>query len=123
MDPQNFRDDLIYYSTVPWISFSSVSHPRKLNQEESIPKLVFGKYNEALCYIFKILRNKDAMSDQPIAQIDTAPISVCQAQHSANAKAATPFVTKGYCQAKNVLYWYQITNYFTESISSITLSY
>ncbi len=45
LDPQDFRDDLIHYSIIPWISFSSVSHPRKFNQEDSIPKIVFGKYH------------------------------------------------------------------------------
>lgn len=44
LNPQDYRDDLIHYSIIPWISFSSVSHPRKFNYEDSIPKIVFGKY-------------------------------------------------------------------------------
>ena len=45
LDPQDFRDDLIHYSVIPWISFFSISHPRKFNQKDSIPKIVFGKYH------------------------------------------------------------------------------
>lgn len=45
LDPQDFRDDLIHYSVIPWIAFTSVSHPRKFHQADSIPKIVFGKYH------------------------------------------------------------------------------
>ncbi len=38
--------DLIHYSSIPWISFSSFSHARKLDKDDSIPKIVFGKYHE-----------------------------------------------------------------------------
>jgi len=59
------------------------------------------KYHEALAYIFQMLRNKYASPNQSIAQIDAAPISVCQAQHSATAAAAKPFVTKGNVLPRN----------------------
>jgi hypothetical protein len=36
--------------------------------------------------------------------IDTEPIEVCQPQHSRCAKAGQPFVSKGYCAAKNKYY-------------------
>lgn len=36
--------DMIHFSVVPWLSFTSISHPRKLNQHESIPKITFGKF-------------------------------------------------------------------------------
>lgn len=36
--------------------------------------------------------------------IDTAPIEVCQAHHAYHAKAARPFVSKGYCAAKKKYY-------------------
>ena len=63
------------------------------------------KYQEAICYIFKIFRNLFAVvSDQKIAQIDTAPITVCKAQHSSCAKAAKPFVSKGFCPSKKMYY-------------------
>jgi len=43
-EPRLDRDDLIHYSVVPWISFTSVSHPRRWGGEDSIPKIVFGKH-------------------------------------------------------------------------------
>jgi len=62
------------------------------------------KFHEALTYIFRVLRNTYITIRQPIAQIDTAPICLCQAQHSSKAKAAKPFVSKGYCAAKKMYY-------------------
>lgn len=44
LDPQDDRDDLIHYSVIPWISFTSFSHARKSKSGDSIPKIVFGKY-------------------------------------------------------------------------------
>jgi chloramphenicol O-acetyltransferase type A len=45
-DGRNTDLDLIHYSVIPWISFSSFSHPRNYNKNDSIPKIVFGKYYE-----------------------------------------------------------------------------
>lgn len=47
LDPQDDRDDMIHYSVIPWIRFTSVSHPRRLRQEDTVPKIVFGKYHES----------------------------------------------------------------------------
>jgi chloramphenicol O-acetyltransferase type A len=44
LDPQKERDDLIYYSVLPWFSFKSVSHAYKQIKNDSIPRLTFGKY-------------------------------------------------------------------------------
>ena len=41
------RDDLIYHSVIPWATFTSISHARKGGQQESVPKIAFGKYREA----------------------------------------------------------------------------
>lgn len=38
------RDDLIYHSVLPWVSFTSVSHARNSKQQTSVPKISFGKY-------------------------------------------------------------------------------
>lgn len=62
------------------------------------------KYYEALAYTFKILSKKYGEANQSFAIIDTAPIEVCQPQHSRNSKAAQPFVSKGYCPAKRKYY-------------------
>jgi len=44
MDNQPERDDLIYYSVLPWISFTAFAHARQSNRRDAIPKIVFGKY-------------------------------------------------------------------------------
>ena len=45
-DGRNTDLDIIHYSVIPWISFSSFSHPRNYNTNDSIPKIVFGRYYE-----------------------------------------------------------------------------
>ncbi len=36
-------DDVIYFSALPWFSFTSLSHARKLGSGDSVPKISFGK--------------------------------------------------------------------------------
>ena len=43
--PHIDRDDLIYYSILPWISFTSFSHARRCPATDCIPRIVFGKYS------------------------------------------------------------------------------
>jgi len=43
-DGRNIDLDIIHYSIIPWISFTSFSHPRNYSTNDSIPKIVFGKY-------------------------------------------------------------------------------
>ncbi len=39
--------NLIYFSSLPWVSFTSMKHARRFNNQASIPKIAFGKlYNE-----------------------------------------------------------------------------
>jgi chloramphenicol O-acetyltransferase type A len=38
------RDDLIYSTTLPWMSFTSFSHARTPGRGDSIPRFVFGKF-------------------------------------------------------------------------------
>ena len=45
-DGRNNDFDIIHYSVIPWISFTSFSHPRNYGTNDSIPKIVFGKYYE-----------------------------------------------------------------------------
>ena len=40
------RDDVIYHTTLPWISFTSFAHARNTGRGESIPRIVFGKFTE-----------------------------------------------------------------------------
>lgn len=44
LSEDNGRPDVIHYSTIPWVSFTGLSHDRNLAVPDSIPKLTFGKY-------------------------------------------------------------------------------
>lgn len=47
LDSRADRDDLIYHSVIPWVSFTSISHARDSKQRSGIPKITFGKYRDA----------------------------------------------------------------------------
>jgi Chloramphenicol O-acetyltransferase len=36
-------EDLIHYSTLPWVDFTAVNHARRLDIARSVPKITFGK--------------------------------------------------------------------------------
>ena len=38
------RDDLIYLTSIPWISYTQLSHPIHAAKKDSIPRLSWGKY-------------------------------------------------------------------------------
>lgn len=40
------RDDLIYYSVLPWIHFTSFQHARRSDPDDSVPRIVFGRYRQ-----------------------------------------------------------------------------
>ncbi len=42
-DVENDRLDLIYYSVIPWVSFTSFKHAGRHDNRHSVPRLVFGK--------------------------------------------------------------------------------
>lgn len=37
------RRDLIYYSVIPWVSFTSFKHATRLDKTQTVPRIVFGK--------------------------------------------------------------------------------
>lgn len=41
--PSEANENVIHYTTIPWISFSGVSHPRRFSLKDSVPKIAFGK--------------------------------------------------------------------------------
>jgi chloramphenicol O-acetyltransferase type A len=41
------RLDVIHYSTLPWLKFTGLTHARNIKNEDSIPKIVFGKAFES----------------------------------------------------------------------------
>lgn len=46
LDPKNDDDALVHYSVIPWVSFTSFAHARRLDSTDSVPKIVFGRYYE-----------------------------------------------------------------------------
>jgi chloramphenicol O-acetyltransferase type A len=40
-------ENVIHYSSLPWIKFTSVSHARSFSFKDSIPKITFGKMTES----------------------------------------------------------------------------
>ncbi len=38
------RDDLIYITCIPWISFTHLSHTISLNKNDAVPRISWGKY-------------------------------------------------------------------------------
>ncbi|MFD0750583.1 CatA-like O-acetyltransferase [Mucilaginibacter calamicampi] len=43
--PRSQEQDVIHFSVLPWVSFTSISHPRGVNSKmESIPKITLGKF-------------------------------------------------------------------------------
>jgi chloramphenicol O-acetyltransferase type A len=38
------RDDLIYITCIPWVSFTHISHTISLNKNDSVPRISWGKY-------------------------------------------------------------------------------
>lgn len=44
IDENSGRLDVIHYSTIPWISFTALTHERNFARPDSIPKITFGKY-------------------------------------------------------------------------------
>ncbi|MDX1429408.1 MAG: chloramphenicol acetyltransferase [Rhodothermales bacterium] len=44
MDPRDDRDDLVHYSVIPWVTFTSFQHARRFLELDSTPKIVFGRY-------------------------------------------------------------------------------
>jgi chloramphenicol O-acetyltransferase type A len=42
-DVESDRVDLIYYSVIPWVSFTSFKHASRLDRQQTVPRIVFGK--------------------------------------------------------------------------------
>lgn len=40
------RDDLLYMTSIPWFTFTSVTHPIHMNPVDSFPRISWGKYFE-----------------------------------------------------------------------------
>jgi chloramphenicol O-acetyltransferase type A len=42
-DVESDRVDLIYFSVIPWVSFTSFKHATRLDSTQTVPRIVFGK--------------------------------------------------------------------------------
>ena len=42
-DVETDRLDLIYYSVIPWVAFTSFKHASRLDNTQTVPRIVFGK--------------------------------------------------------------------------------
>ena len=42
-DVEAHRIDLVYYSVIPWVAFTSFKHASRMNSTQSVPRIVFGK--------------------------------------------------------------------------------
>ena len=40
------QDDVVYMTSIPWVTFTSFLHPMRLQPEDSIPRFVWGKFFE-----------------------------------------------------------------------------
>jgi chloramphenicol O-acetyltransferase type A len=40
------KDDLLYVTSIPWVSFTNITHPIHMNPVDSIPRISWGKYFE-----------------------------------------------------------------------------
>jgi chloramphenicol O-acetyltransferase type A len=38
------KDDVLYMTSIPWVSFTSFSHPMQLHPADSVPRFAWGKY-------------------------------------------------------------------------------
>lgn len=45
-DVESDRLDLIYFSVIPWVSFTSFKHASRLDRTQTVPRIVFGKIFE-----------------------------------------------------------------------------
>ncbi|HTH36631.1 MAG TPA: CatA-like O-acetyltransferase [Pyrinomonadaceae bacterium] len=45
-DVESDRVDLIYFSVIPWVSFTSFKHATRLDRTQTVPRIVFGKIFE-----------------------------------------------------------------------------
>ena len=45
LNPQPERDDLIFFSVIPWVSFTSFEHAMRF-PGDSVPRVVFGRYRK-----------------------------------------------------------------------------
>jgi chloramphenicol O-acetyltransferase type A len=46
IEDEHGRDDLLYITSIPWVSFTGITHPIHMKTVDSIPRISWGKYFE-----------------------------------------------------------------------------
>ncbi|MDA3793318.1 MAG: chloramphenicol acetyltransferase [Elusimicrobia bacterium] len=46
-NPESERLDVVHFSSIPWISFTGMTHARNYNSADSVPKITFGKMSDS----------------------------------------------------------------------------
>lgn len=46
IESESSCDDVIYTTSIPWVSFTSITHPIQMNPVDSIPRIAWGKFFE-----------------------------------------------------------------------------
>ncbi len=46
LEDEPARDDLLFMTSIPWVSFTSVMHPMHLDPADSVPRIAWGKFFE-----------------------------------------------------------------------------
>lgn len=46
LDDDPARDDLLYITSLPWVSFTSITHPINMHPVDSIPRISWGRFFE-----------------------------------------------------------------------------
>lgn len=46
------RDDLVYITCLPWVSFTQIGHPVRIKGADSVPRIAWGKYKKENGNIF-----------------------------------------------------------------------
>ena len=55
LEVESDRADLIYYSVIPWVSFTSFKHASRLDKNQTIPRIVFGKlFDDGSCKLIPL---------------------------------------------------------------------
>lgn len=47
LEPSDGTDDVVHFSALPWVSFTSLSHARQFKRADSCPKISTGKLHES----------------------------------------------------------------------------
>ncbi len=66
------RDDLIYITCIPWLSFTHISHTFSLNKNDSVPRIAWGKYypmGEKILLPFSVQANHALVDGYHVAKL------------------------------------------------------